>query len=748
MIHFFRYVFIVTFAVLFLTAAAAPFMVFGGETPQYIVTPAASKIRVDGVLKEKAWEEALIVPLPFEYYPGDNVSAEVETECKITFTSTHLYIAFRCSDPAPGKIRAHYMERDSAAGMAHEDSVGIYIDTFNDSRRSYMFQVNPLGVQVDAFHGEEQGTDYSWDAAWKSAGKITSSGYTVEIAIPFHQLRFPRTGGPMTWGFSARRFYPRSTYRKISSHIIDRDINCRMCRFNKISGFRGITPGRDLEISPTLTGSRTDTRENIPPEEIVKGKAKIEPGLNLRWGITPNFSLNATLNPDFSNVEADVAQLNINRRFALYYPEKRPFFLEGADLFQTPIQAVFTRTIADPDWGIKFSGKSGKRSTGLFLAGDRLNNLIFPSNQGSAAASLEMDTYSGVFRFKQDIGKGSSLGVLYTGRAGDDYYNHVAGTDGYIRLNKVATFRFQFLHSETDYPEPTAATFDQESGAFGGNALYTGFRYLDRTWGVDAFYEDISPGFRADNGFISRSDMRHFKIYAQRTTWGKEGGWFDQVGCYGIVEKVWDHAGQSTDSSFEFGGFYYGPFYSFFDLSYISTAEYYNGLSHNMHKIQSQFMINPGNGFTFNIAGRIGESVDYVNNRVARSMLIAPRVLVRFGRHINLDLSHTFEHLSLHHEKIYTANLTQSTVSCNFNTRVSVRCILQYLDISRAPDNYLVPVDPKNRTLFTQLLFSYRFSPQTVLFLGYSDNRYGTESVDLYRADRTFFLKIGYSWMM
>jgi len=748
MIHFFRYVFIVTFAVLFLTATAAPFMAFAGDKPQYIVTPAASKIRVDGVLKEKTWEEALIVPLPYEYYPGENIPADVETECRVTFTSTHLYVAFRCSDPEPGKIRAHYMERDNSAGFAHEDSVIIYIDTFNDDRRSYMFQVNPLGVQVDAFHGEEQGTDYSWDAAWKSAGKITDSGYTVEIAIPFHQLRFPKTDTPMTWGFSARRYYPRSTFRKISSHIVDRNVSCKICLFNKISGFRGIAPGRDLEISPTLTGSRTDTRENVPPEKMDNGKPEVEPGLSLRWGITPNLSLNATLNPDFSNIEADVAQLNINRRFALYYPEKRPFFLEGADFFNTPIQAVFTRSVADPDWGIKFSGKSGKNSTGIFLAQDRLNNLIFPSNQGSTAASLDRNTYSGVFRYKRDIGKGSSLGVLYTGRAGDDYYNYVAGADGYIRLNQATTFRFQFLHSETDYPDPTAAAFGQEPGAFGGNALYAGLRYFDRTWGVNTFYEDISPGFRADNGFISRADMRHFKLYVQRTTWGKEGGWFDQVGCYGIVEKVWDHTGQSTDSSYEFGGFYYGPFDSFFDLSYISAAEYYNGLSHNLGKIQSQFMINPGNGFTFYVSARIGESVDYVNNRVARSMLIMPRALVRFGRHINLELNHTFEHLSLHHEKIYTANLTQAEVACNFTTRISVRCTLQHLDIIRDSDNYLVPVEPKNRTLFTQLLFSYRFSPQTVLFLGYSDNRFGTKSVDLYQTDRTFFLKIGYSWMM
>ncbi len=746
--HFFRYVLIVTFAILFLTTNAAPFMAFAGDKSQYTVTPATSKIRVDGVLNENAWKEALIIPLPYEFYPGENIPAEIETQCRVTFTSTHLYAGFTCADPEPRKIRAHYMERDDAAGFKHEDTVFLYIDPFNDERRSYRFQVNPLGVQVDAFRGEEQGTDYSWDAAWKSAGKITGSGYTVEIAIPFHQLRFPKTEGPMTWGLSAKRYYPRNVYRRFSSHIVDRGVSCAICQFNKISGFQGITPGRDLEISPTLTGSRTDTRENTPPERLTKGNVKAEPGISLRWGITPNLSLNAAVNPDFSNIEADVAQLNINRRYALYYPEKRPFFLEGADFFKTPIRAVFTRTVASPRWGIKFSGKSGKNSTGIFLARDRMNNLIFPSNQGSTAASLDQDTTSAVIRYKRDIGKGSTLGILYTGRMGDDYHNHVVGTDSYLRLNKKTTFRFQFLHSETDYPDQTAANFQQETGPFGGNALYAGLRCHGRTWAVDTYYKDIGAGFREDNGFISRADIRQFRCYVQQTIWGKKDGWFNQVGFYEIVEKVWDHQGQTTDSSYELGGFYYGPFNSFLDLSYLLFTEYYEGISHNLGKLLSYFSINPRKGLTFNASAQIGKSVDYVNNRTARSTLFMPGVLVRFGRHINLDINHTFEHLSHHGEKIYTANLTQARAACNFNTRLSVRCTFQYLDISRDPDNYLAPIESKKRTLFTQLLLSYRLSPQTVLFLGYSDNRFGTKSVDLYRTDRTFFLKIGYSWMM
>lgn len=479
----------------------------------FTITPAVSKIKVDGILDEDVWQKATMMKLPFEQLPGDNTPAPVETECLLTFDRAHLYIAFRCLDPEPGKIRAHLMDRDAIDTFIQDDHISVIIDAFNDERRGFQFRVNPLGVQADANFSELEGyEDFSWDAIWASAGKITDWGYAVEMAIPFNQLRFARTEQAQTWGFSAERSWPRSVRHRMGSYPRDRNRSCLLCQFNKISGFEGISPGRNLEFDPTLTVNRTDAMDmgSFPSGSLATGKAAAEPGITAKWGITPNLILNGTANPDFSQVEADVAQLDVNTRFALYYPEKRPFFLEGADFFLTPVQAIFTRTVADPVWGAKLTGKTGRSALGFFAAQDRINNLIFPSNQGSSATSIDENVFGGVLRYRYDLGQGSTLGLLYTGRAGKDYANHVGGADGFIRLGRSDSLSFQFLGSQTEYPGALARDFGQKEGFFGGFTLQTQFAHRTRNWEAYASYSDLSTGFRADYGFVPRVDVRTF----------------------------------------------------------------------------------------------------------------------------------------------------------------------------------------------------------------------------------------------
>ena len=319
------------------------------ESPSYDVTKASSNIKIDGDLNEEAWTSATVLPLPFEWTPGENIPAPVKTECFVTYDTHNLYVAFRCFDPEPLKIRAHLMDRDDSDKLILDDHISIMIDSFNDERRGFQFRVNPLGVQADANFSESEGyEDFSWDAIWDAAGKITDWGYVIEIAIPLNQFRFKKTEGPQTWGFSAERSWPRDARHRMTSHVRSRSVACIICQFNKLTGFEGITASQNIELNPTLTGIRTDAMDmsEYPGGALEKGKQKIDPGLTAKWGITPNLILNATANPDFSQVEADVAQLEVNRRFALFYPEKRPFFLEGADFFLTSIQAAFSRTVA------------------------------------------------------------------------------------------------------------------------------------------------------------------------------------------------------------------------------------------------------------------------------------------------------------------------------------------------------------------------------------------------------------------
>jgi hypothetical protein len=729
------------------------------ESARFQVTRAPSKIEIDGVLDEEAWAAAPVIPLPFEWQPGDNIPSPVKTECLVTYDIHNLYVGFRCFDPEPKKIRAHLMDRDDTDTLILDDHVSFMVDAFNDERRAFQFRVNPMGVQADANFSELEGyEDFSWDAIWSAAAKITDWGYAVEVAIPLGQLRFRRSEGPQTWGFEAERSWPRNTRHRMTSHVRSRNVNCILCQFNKLTGFEGIIPGKNIELNPTFTANRTDKMDpdEYPDGALGRGKIKDDYGLTAKWGITPNLILNATANPDFSQVEADVAQLEINRRFALFYPEKRPFFLEGADLFLTPIQAVFTRTVADPVWGTKLTGKSGRTAMGFFAAQDEITNLVFPSNQDTSQASLSQDAYGGVFRLRQDVGRMSTLGVLYTGRAGSDYYNHVAGADGFLRLDQKNSIIFQFLHSETDYPSAVAVDYGQNESRFGGNAVNLQFQHFSRNWIVQALYEDLSPGFRSDYGFVPRVDTRRGEAMVFRQIWGKPKGWFNLIRLGVMGQLIYDHGGTLTDRGLMLGVVYQGNLETQANFHGNFLRTYYEGRYFDTAFGTVDFRFRPFSGSEIGVQGMAGQSIDYENSRPADVLAVGPNASFSLFRHLNLILSQSYERLYAGADTIYTANLVQTKIVWNFSVRSFVRAIVQYRDLEQNPAMYTFPVDSRAKGLFTQFLFSYKLNPRTVLFLGYADNGIGgvfdswlgSGRVGITRTDRTFFLKIGYAWQI
>jgi hypothetical protein len=715
----------------------------------YIVKQIQGKIKIDGKLDDEAWKQATKIPLPYEYWPGDNIPALVKTEILVTFSKSKLYIGGRCYDPEPGKIRAHLMDRDAIWTFIQDDFVSIFIDTFNDERRAFDFRVNPLGVQMDGMFNEIDGTqDFSWDAIWETAARITAAGYVLEIAIPFNQLRFPATKEKQTWGFSIGRSYPRTARHRFISHPMDRNSDILLPLTNKVTGFENMETGRNLEFDPTLISRRTDRQQDIPGGEMETGKIKTEPGITAHWGITPGLILNAAINPDFSQVEADVAQLEVNTRFSLRYPEKRPFFLEGQDFFQTHLEAVFTRTVSDPLWGVKMTGKTGRNALGFFLNQDRYNNLLFPSNQGSQAASLEENVFGGVFRYRRDVGKGSTLGILYTGRTSSDYFNHVGGLDAFFRLSETKSIGVQFLRTRTRYPGQIAENFQQPTGTFSGNGIFFNVRHSGRQWAYGFEYENLSPGFRTDTGFIPRVDIRRGTAFVNYQLWGKSGGWYDMIIFAATGDYITNHRGELTDRVLQLFINYQGPLQTIAQPLYLNKRERYNGILFDMNQLQFYMEMQPKGGLKYFIFTSYGDTIDYTNSRQARSILINPGVEIGLGRHLNINLNHIFEHLSLKGEKIYTVNLFQARLLYNFNVRTFIRAIIQYMDINRNISMYSFPLEPVTRTMFTQLLFSYKINPRTVLFVGYSDNHLGMKGIDLTRTDRTFFLKIGYALVL
>jgi hypothetical protein len=708
------------------------------ELRHFQVAATASPIHIDGTLDEAEWAGATVIDLPYEWYPGDNTAPPVKTEALVTFDSDNLYVAFKADDPEPGAIRSNLMDRDLVGQFVQDDHVGFTIDTFNDERQGYQFRVNPRGVQVDGVFSEiAGGEDFSWDAIWASAARVTDTGYVVEIAVPFRAIRFSRATGPQTWGLEAFRNYPRNVRHRISSKYSDRAKDCTLCQENKVTGFQGIAPGRNLELTPTLTATRSDAIDRFPNGELQKGDEEFEPGITAKWGITPNATLNATINPDFSQVEADALQLDVNTRFALAYPEKRPFFLEGADLYLTPLEAVFTRTVAEPDWGVKFNAKEGKNGLGLFITRDDINNIIIPSNQASRRIFLDQKVETGVARYRRDIGERSVIGVLYTGREGDEYHNRVGGLDGLFRFTSSDTVRMQYLRSDTLYPEGVASRFGQDLDGFGGYGLQAQYDHFSKVWKAFVRYQDLNPEFRADSGFIPRVDVKTSEAQYERFFYGTKETWYAQMtaGVHGL--RTEDHGGLLTDQNFELFGTLNGPYQSAVVTRVQRIKEFFDGVTFDQDRQIVTFGISPNRRMRFELYGRFGNEIDYATGRLGDTVLLDPVLQFRLGSGLNLQFEYVRQNLDVDGDRAFTVDLAQSRVVYQFNVRTFVRAILQYQNFNRDGEY--------QKDFFGQFLFAYKINPQTVLFAGYTDGRAGVNEVDVLQTDRSFFLKVGYA---
>jgi hypothetical protein len=715
--------------------------------PPLEVPRLTSEIKVDGLLDEVAWQRALAIPLRYETRPGENTNPPVETDGLLLYDDSALYVAFRARDPEPRQIRAHLSDRDTAW---NDDFVGVVLDTFNDERRAFEFFVNPLGVQMDVLRDDvyDRG-DSSWDAIWSSAGRITEEGYVVEVAIPFHSLRFPSGSQAQTWGIDMRRNYPRSQRHRISSQPLDRDRSCYLCQISKIEGFENLTPGRNLELVPTVVSSRTDARDDSSSGELTEGEFESEAGLTVSWGMTPNLTLMGTVNPDFSQVEADVAQLDVNNQFTLFFPERRPFFLEGADFFETPLNAVFTRNVADPDWGLKLTGKVGGHGLGVFAAEDQITNLLFPGSQGSDAGSFDFATTDSVLRYRRDIGRNSALGALVTNRDGKDYSNLVSGLDGSFRFKESNTVSFQYLASQTEYPAEMVEEYDQPDGSFSDAAFRARFSHNSRNWNAYAQYQDIGAGFRADMGFMPRVDYRFTVGGGEHIWWGEEQNWWTQIRLGGDVDRTEDQSGRMLEQETEVWTLISGPKQSWLWAGVGTRDRYFDGVEFDDETfVNTWFEIQPSGAFFFGMFTGFGDDIDFANTRPAERFSIEPQIRYNIRKHLRINLSHELRRLDVDGGELFEANLTQLRAVYQFNIRTFLRLITQYTDIERDPTLYVDEVEPNSETLFNQLLFAYKLNPRTVAFLGYSDTRVGDTTTGLEQDDRSVFLKIGYSWTL
>ncbi len=474
-------------------------------------------IRVDGILDERAWEGAAILRGFTQYDPVEGIPATQPTEIRVLLTDDAILFGVDARDGEENGVRATLTKRDGYGSS--DDYVRIILDTFNDQRRAFVFQVNPLGVQADGLWVEGSGgrspIDWNPDFLWESAGRVHAGGYHAELRIPLKSLRFPEAP-VQDWGLQVVRRIQRSGH-EASWAPMTGEIANKLSQSGRIRELRGLKPGRFMEFNPVVTANRQG-RWDADLESFQRGSTTSDFGMNLAYGITTNLTLDATYNPDFSQVESDAGQITVNERFALYLPEKRPFFLEGTDVFSMPRNLVYTRSIVNPVGAAKLSGKVGPFSMAYIGAVDQ--------TAGSR------DPVVNLFRVKGDVGSSSSLGMVYTDRTlSGNEFNRVFGVDGRFVMARRYTLDILAAGSADGAP-------GSETGW--GSLFLARFDRSSRSLSLDASFEDVSDDFRARSGFIRRVGVTQADARVGYRWRGGPGALVESWGPSIEVEGFWE----------------------------------------------------------------------------------------------------------------------------------------------------------------------------------------------------------------
>ena len=742
-----------------LAVVCAPRLLVADQQPELPTPPTYSlpritqPIKLDGDLSDPGWADALVIDKFYEFQPGDGTVPPVRTIARVGRDDKYFYASFWCEEPDIAKIRAPYVDRDGVTDQ--QDYVGILLDVDNARRSAVDFWINPRGIQTDSMLNESPfGEDTAPDWFWDSVGKIGKDSWTAEVRIPLASLRYPNKN-PQDWALIVYRVWPREFNYQFYSSRIPRGSSCFLCWSGTVQGIEGLPQGMHYVLAPYAAGfSETDYPPNLtngpppgPPDTDTKG----EVGIDLKWLPDAGTVVDATINPDFSQVESDVVQIGVNQRFALFYPEKRPFFLEQVDLLQTPIQAIYTRTITDPLWGARLTSREGSTSYTVLVTNDRGGGTVInPGPVFSGAADQDFKSYVGIGRLRHDVGN-SFVGAVATARVGEGgIYNYVFGPDFQWRPNDADLVTAQYLYSFSrlpDRPELSPEWLGQKVSGFGLTANWTHTSYH---WDWFTQYDDFADGFRADDGFVPQVGYKEgswgagYRIYPS--------GFFSRVrfltgGNY-TVDRDGDLISRRAFPGIAFQGL--GGTRAEFDYNFEAVA--IDGQTLDYDRFVWTLTASPS-GFlpVVGISGNYGQQPDVENVRVGHGGDVLITALVRPTDHLGLDLrlerQWIDENVGDIEGNLFTADVARLKAVYVFNAKMLLRLIGQYQQVRRDPALWIQPVLEKEGSFAGSALFSYKLNWQSVLFVGYGDARALDETANvLLPTGRQFFIKVSYAF--
>ncbi len=690
------------------------------DKPTLVVGRANGPIKIDGEFEDAGWQGAARAGDFSEHYPNDRAKPSVETDVLVTYDDENFYLGFLCADAA-ASVRYSLRDRDE---MFDGDYVGILMDTYGDASWAYELFVNPLGCQGDLrmlSTGEE---DASFDIVFHSKGRLTEKGYQVEVAIPFSSLRFPDKP-VQEWRATFWRNRPRSSRERFSWAGIDRNEPCFICQWGTLKGMENVKSGGSLEILPSVISYQTThlRQPGNPNSGLVDDDIKAEGALNVRYLLSSTLTADLTYNPDFSQIESDAAQIDANNPYALYYSERRPFFQEGGDLFQTYVNAVYTRTINDPQFAMKLTGRFNRTAIGYIGARDRKTLLALPFEESSRQFMVGK-SYSNILRVKQTVLDNSYVGALLTDRRLDDGGAGTdIGCDASLRFLRNYRFSLALLASRTAEPNDTAvteriwpptfernrhtSTFDGES--YWGHAVHIAMARDAQLWNSNLAFQRLSPTFRVDNGLLERNDRQMLDFW-NGLSFLTNTRLIDEITPSLDVARVWNCAGRRKDEWIvpELAVMFKRQ--TQVSVDYVWSREtyrdvYFPGIRRISFDIESSFSKPVALGFNLTHGRIIARLVDPpvlgrgTNYSVSATLQLWERLVVRpYLEYSRLDYPDGGE--------IYSGFVTRTRINYQFSREWFLRLIVQYDDFDRS-----LSIEP---------LLSYKLNPFTIFYLGSS----------------------------
>ncbi len=658
---------------------------------------------IDGRLDDPVWETAARITEFTQQSPRDGAPATEETEVYIAYDSDHIYFGFYAHYEDPSIMRANRVDRDRAAP---DDLITVYFDTFLNQQRGYDFDVNGYGVKGDGIinaggpGGAVPRADRSWDALFDAAGEVVEDGFTAEMAIPVKSLRYPsrEEGEPHEWGFQIIREIKSKDQENDVWAPMSRDESSFFAQMGLMEGMTDLSTSRNLEILPTFTAIQHGSIDETVPG-FVNQDPDPDAGANVKYGITSNLTADFTLNPDFSQIESDQPQIEVNRRFPLFFQELRPFFIEGAELFEVaaPVRLVHTRTIVDPDYGAKLTGKTGRTSIGLLAANDAAPGRV--DDPGDPAFEQKAQTYIG--RVMVDLYSESHIGAIVTDREFLDSHSRLAGVDGNLRLGSTRTLNFSATgtrHRDLDGVERDGHLLDAR--------LRQDARHLDWT----LFGYQISPDFETETGFVRRTDQRRlagdvgYRFWPESwiINWGPSVSYMRNLDFDDVIQD--EQLGLDLRFSFARN--------ISVNAGYSREMERFEEIDFRKNRYSLRANANTSRSLSFGANLRLGDQIRYTNapflgDEVEWGVNATVRPSSRLTSRISFDASRLTDPRN-GDEEVFDVKILRARSTFQLSDRLAARNITEF--------------NTFDETLDLNLLLTYRVNAGTAIYLGYDDH--------------------------